>query len=70
MPHMHPVTSSNLVAVGYESSAMELYIQFHNGLYVYFGVPRSVYADLMSAPSHGHYHAAYIKNRYRYRRIG
>lgn len=66
---MIPVVSSNLVAVGYDEETMTLRIQFHNGTYDYYNVPPEVYQGLMNAPSHGKYHAAYIKNVYPYRRI-
>lgn len=69
--NMIPVISTNLAAVGYDEGRKELYIQFHGGgTYVYSGVPVSVYKALMSASSHGEYHAAHIKNVYPYRRIG
>lgn len=67
---MIPVRSSNLVAVGYDEETKKLYIQFHSGTYVYTNVPKHVYDGLMSAPSHGEYHAAHIKNVYRYQPIG
>ena len=67
---MIPVASSNLASVGYEAGKHELYIRFNSGaLYVYFNVPESIYSRLMNAPSKGHYHAEYIKNRFQYRRI-
>lgn len=66
---MIPVSSSNLSSVGYEKGT--LYVSFRNGsLYSYSGVPESVYRDLMSAPSHGHYLAVHVKGIYPYRRIG
>jgi hypothetical protein len=66
---MHNVISSNLVAVGYNSSSLTLRIQFKNGTYDYFVVPEHIYQGLMSAPSHGEYHARYIKNSYNYQRV-
>lgn len=67
--NMKPVVSSNLASVGYEYET--LYIKFHSGgLYMYSGVPYSIYSGLMSAASHGKYFYAHIKNRYPYRRIG
>lgn len=66
---MIPVSSSNISSIGYENGT--LYIRFHKGgLYSYSGVPYSVYTALMSAPSHGKYFAAYIKNSYPYSRLG
>ena len=69
MPNMIPVSSSNLVAVGYEEESQSLYIQFKSGLYVYGNVPASVYSNLLAAPSHGKYFHAFIKNAYPYRKI-
>ncbi len=66
---MISVDSSNLSSVGYENG--NLYIQFHRGgLYCYRNVPENIYYGLLSASSKGKYHAAYIKNSYRYTRIG
>lgn len=68
--NMIPVNSSNLSAVGYDSVSQTLYVSFHHsGTYAYFNVPEHVYKELMSASSHGKYHAAHIKNVYRYQKI-
>ena len=67
---MYPVVSSNLVAVGYDIETHILRIQFHSGLYDYYDVPQVVFEELMNAPSKGSYHAAHIKNTYRYGKIG
>lgn len=64
---MHPVSSTDIASVGYESST--LYICFHKGgTYAYYNVPESVYAGLMSAGSHGRYFHAFIKGMYGYGR--
>lgn len=47
---MIPVSSSNMVAAGYDSSSQELTVQFHNGAYTHLGVPQYVYDGLMSSP--------------------
>ena len=66
--NMTPVSSSNLSAVGYENGI--LYIQFHCGsLYCYYCVPEYVYQELMSAPSHGRYFAAHIRNVYQFDKL-
>lgn len=66
--NMISVTSSNLSAVGYEGTT--LYISFHSGgTYAYFDVPEHIYQGLMNANSKGTYHAAYIKNSFKYRRV-
>lgn len=49
-----PVTSSNVVAVGYIESTATLEVEFKRGLiYQYFQVPVSVYQDLISASARG-----------------
>ncbi|HEU4964221.1 MAG TPA: KTSC domain-containing protein [Bacilli bacterium] len=64
------VESSNLMSVAYDVDSRTLGIKFKgNTEYHYYNVPESVYRGLMRAPSHGSYHAAYIKNVYDYRRI-
>jgi hypothetical protein len=67
--NMLRVNSSNLVAVRYDAVSQTLRIQFNSGLYDYYNVPQHIYNGLMSASSHGEYHARYIKNSYRYRKI-
>lgn len=65
-----PVSSSNLSAVAYDDSTHTLYIEFHSsGVYAYFDVPPSVFRGLLTAPSHGSYHAAHIKHNYRYSKL-
>ncbi len=67
--NMIPVTSSNLESVGYEYDT--LYIRFNKGgLYAYYNVPVDVYNALLQAPSKGKFFHVYIKNIYRYRKIG
>jgi len=66
---MTHVNSSNLVAVGYDSSSSTLRIEFHNGTYDYYDVPTNIYQSLLNASSKGSYHASYIKDVYRYRRV-
>ncbi|EGO2798176.1 TPA: KTSC domain-containing protein [Enterococcus faecalis] len=63
---MIPVSSSNMVAAGYDSSSQELTVQFQNGAYTHLGVPQYVYDGLMSSPSKGSYYHQNIK-RYPYR---
>lgn len=61
MIKLTPVTSSNIEAIGYDAPASTLYIRFNpagkpdpeTGIrkpgkcYAYYGVPRSIYDDLM-----------------------
>lgn len=64
------VSSSNLRSVGYDIDESILEIEFHSGsIYQYFNVPLLKYENLIGASSKGRYFSAYIKNRYRYKRI-
>ena len=57
-----PVSSSNLVSIGYDAESKTLEIEFQNGsIFQYFNVPERIYSGLMSAASHGRYLNAYIK---------
>lgn len=66
-----PVSSSNLVSVGYDPQQQILEIEFHSrSVYQYFNVPLHIYQGLMNASSHGTYFDRHIKKGgYRYRRI-
>ena len=65
------IKSNDLKSVGYDESDQVLEIEFHHGgIYQYFGVPKKIYDGLMkSVLSHEQYHARYIKNRYRHKKI-
>ena len=64
------VSSSNLAEAGYDLDSQTLEIRFHHGgVYQYYGVPHSVFAGLMAAPSKGRYHHRNIKWKYRYKRV-
>jgi len=64
------VSSSNILAVGYDPAEKILEIEFHSGsVYQYFEVPASQYQGLLGARSKGRYFSRYIKNRYRFQRI-
>ena len=65
---MVKVTSSNVVAVGYEEN--ELYVDYKSGSYVYNGVPKKVYDGLLRAESKGKYMWAEVKGKYPYKRLG
>jgi hypothetical protein len=67
MPEMHYVDSSNVEAVGYESEAQELHVQFLSGAYyIYHGVPREIYDDLLAAPSIGSFLNRVVKGVYQF----
>ncbi len=65
-----PVTSSDLVSVGYDELARVLEIEFkENRIYQYSDVPPDIYKGLMRADSPGRYFFAHINAYFRYRRI-
>ncbi len=66
-----PVQSSNLGAIGYDSSTETLEVEFLDGsVYEYRNVPQVVYDQLMNAPSHGSYFNHEISKSYPYSKIG
>jgi hypothetical protein len=70
MVDMIYVDSSNIEAIGYNSDAQELHIQFLSGAtYVYYGVPEHIYEEIMDAPSRGSYLNRVIKGVYKYAKI-
>lgn len=65
-----PVTSSNVVSVGYDQNSLTLEVEFKGGsVYHYFDVPEAIYQELMQASSIGKFMHANIKNNYRYTQI-
>jgi hypothetical protein len=67
---MRPVSSTSVVAVGYDKAAHALYVEFVDGdTYVYSLVPRSTFEGLMQASSKGSFVNRVVKPRYPYRRM-
>jgi len=65
-----PVTSSNLVSIGYEPTSEILEIEFKAGtVYQYASVPKEVYDELMSSDSHGSYFHRNIRNNYSFTKL-
>jgi hypothetical protein len=59
------VRSSAIATVAYSRSKELLEIEFSNGnRYRYRGVPATVYEELMTAPSRGHYFLERIRDSY------
>lgn len=70
MPEMHPVSSSNILAVGYDFENQAVYIEFLNGTtYMYKGVPEHEFENLRTASSIGSYLNRNYKNVYSYERV-
>lgn len=67
MPEMIFVDSSNIEAIGYDEDNQELHVRFLSGAsYIYSGVPRQIFDDLMEAPSKGSFLNREIKGVYQY----
>ena len=68
----HPVASSSTVrAVGYDSQAQTLEVEFLSGwVYQYYGVPDHMHDQMMEAPSKGRFLNMYIRDNYPYSRVG
>ncbi len=63
----HPVTSSNLRAVGYDVRHQIPEIEFNGGsVYHYFDVPEEIHDALMNAASKGAYFHDRIREIYRH----
>lgn len=64
---MHPVSSSNIAAVGYDIDSQAVYVKFLNGsTYAYKGVPEHEFDNLKTASSVGSYLNRNFKNIYPY----
>lgn len=65
-----PVESSVLRAVGYEPRHRRLRAEFCSGaVYAYEGVPHTIFADLVAAPSKGSFFNRRIRNDYNHKRL-
>ena len=65
MPDMIYVDSTNIEAIGYDGDAQDLHVRFvGGGTYLYHGVPRSVFDELMNAPSKGSFLNRELKGVY------
>lgn len=59
------VNSSAIARIEHDPDTLELHVTFHGtGTYTYLGVPRSVYAAFLRAPSKGRFFNARIRDRY------
>ena len=70
LPHMHPVTSSNIAAIGYSLGEQKLHVQFKNGgHYIYEGVDPATAAEAQAADSPGRFFASNIKGKFHGRKL-
>lgn len=62
---MFPVSSSNILSLGYNANTRTLRVEFKKNVYYdYFKVPPETFQQLMSAPSKGKFFHAAIKQKY------
>jgi predicted DNA-binding protein with PD1-like motif len=59
-----PVTSSNVISIGYDPATGTLEVAYATGVYQYAEVPPEVHLNLMAAGSKGRYLAAHVKPQY------
>ena len=66
-----PIISSNIASIGYDSAQMILELEFHGGgVYQYYNVPQSVFADMKNSSCKGLYFDKEIKKAgYQYQRL-
>lgn len=68
---MQPVNSSKIKTIGFNSNAMILRVTFlKDGVFEYYGVPERIVEEFLAAESQGIYFKRFIKDRYRYVRLG
>jgi len=66
-----PVSSSNVVSIGYEANTQTLEVEFKsNAVYQYFGVPQQVHENFMNSGSKGQFLQQYIRNVYPTSKVG
>lgn len=64
------VQSTTLAKAAYDEQALILWLEFRSrALYCYFGVPATVYRDLLGATSKGSYFNRNIRGRFPYKRL-
>jgi hypothetical protein len=66
----HPVSSSDIASIGYDSTSSQLEIEFRKGgVYMYMNVQEAVYSQLMNSASKGSFFHQFIKEKYSYHKI-
>lgn len=68
--NMLPMSSTNIVAAGYDAPTQTLRVEFSGGgIYEHYGVPEMHWQGLRSSFSAGKYYAAHLKGRFNYVRV-
>ncbi len=70
MTTLHPVTSSNIAAIGHNPATNELHVQFKTGAtHIYSGVTAEQHEAMRDAESVGKHFHAHIKNKHESRKV-
>lgn len=65
-----PVTSSNILSIGYDQQSATLEVEFTSGdVYRYFDVPEPLYRHFLDSSSHGQFLNDNIRYSYRYQKV-
>lgn len=68
--HRKRVASNELFSVGFDEAAKELEIELLNGsIYLYKGVARMIYEELMASNAKSRYYMRFIKNSFPYDKL-
>ncbi|MDF7760480.1 KTSC domain-containing protein [Kosakonia cowanii] len=66
----HPVTSSRIASVGYDSQSRTLEIRFHDKrAYQYHEVPERIFTVFLTVVSKGRFYDGVVKGKYKEKRI-
>lgn len=67
MIHLQPVSSSNIIGIGYKNNTLA--VQFRNGLYYYRDVSEDVFNNFLQSSSKGNFFFQNIRGKYEYTKI-
>lgn len=62
----HPVSSSNVVSIGYDAATLVLEVEFKSAIYQYKNVPMSAFDDLMATNSIGRFIHTHILGKFNF----
>ncbi|MDR3488783.1 MAG: KTSC domain-containing protein [Bradyrhizobium sp.] len=70
MPHMTPVKSSNIKAIGYDDETGAMHVTFKSGdTYAYAGVEKAIYLQAFDAASVGRFVASDVVAKFKARKL-
>ncbi|MGY5956955.1 KTSC domain-containing protein [Kosakonia sp. BK9b] len=66
----HPVTSSRIASVGYDTLSRVLEIRFHDrSIYQYHGVPERIFSVFLTVVSKGRFYDGVVKDKFPERKV-